>query len=911
MGEHIMNEDLQLVDVFELENLQQLQDSFYKITPMAVGFSDTHGAEITEHASKHDFCGKYTEGCKEGARRCRECHEALSQEAERKGGLYVTECYNGLIDFVAPIWVDKKMVGSLHGGQVITRAFSEAEVRQKALELGINEDEYVEAARDIPIMTEEDVQNQAEMILQIANMMSQMAYSRYVIKKESMMIKHESNMKSGFLANMSHEIRTPMNAVIGMAEMALREELPPPAREYVNQIKTAGNSLITIINDILDFSKIESGKLDINIAEYQVPSIVNDLANMISNRIGDKNLELLIDYAPDIPLHIVGDSVRIKQIIVNLANNAVKFTKEGCVEIKFDYERTGEQEILLKVSVSDTGIGIKKEDMGKLFQSFSQVDSKKNRNIEGTGLGLAISKQLVSLMDGTLTVESEYGRGSTFYFEIPQLVLTEGSSVNVKSEKKIIAGVFTDNPFVFTSLQRDIGRFDGECITVFMVEQLQELLDKEAEFFFIDQPMFGTPVRKFVEEHPEITSVLMTGFRSNAEYRNPNLIVMKKPLYSVNLGVIFNHGRMYEDFDSDNQEIFDFVAPEAEILVVDDNEINLTITEELIEPLQMKIDTALNGMEAIDKISAKHYDLIFMDHMMPELDGVETTRIIRRLYDEYNDVPIIAFTVNALEEVRAMYLEAGMNDFVTKPIDINVITAKLRQWLPKEKIHEISPKEREAALKGMEEQSSDSRLNQLMKLDILDVQNSLNLLGKEKLYWAVLEDYYITIDRRAHQIAECLHTHDWKNYVLEVHALKSASRQIGATELSELAAKLEKAGNEKNLGLIIEKTESMLRMYSQLGQQLAPFFAKEKEKVKEKKQITTEELLGLFAKLTAAADELDMDRMEQAAKEISSYEYPKEQKALSESLAAAADRLEVESCASIMEAWKQLLGQQS
>ncbi len=907
MGEHILDEDLQLVDIFELENLQQLQDSFFKMTPMAVGFSDVHGVGVTEHATKHDFCGKYTEGCKEGARRCRECHEELSQAAEREGGLYVTECYIGLIDFVAPIWVDGKMVGSLHGGQVLTRAFTEDEVRQKARELGINEDEYVEASKNIPIMTEEDIKNQAEMILQIANMMSQMAYSRYNIKKESTAIAREANMKSDFLANMSHEIRTPMNAVIGMADMALREELPSSAREYISQIKSAGNSLLTIINDILDFSKIESGKMDINMVEYQASSIMNDIVNIISTRIGEKNLELLIDYAPDIPLHIMGDSIRIKQIIMNLANNAVKFTKEGCVEIKLDYGWKSEHEILLKVSVSDTGIGIKKEDMGRLFQSFSQLDSKRNRNIEGTGLGLAISKQLVSLMDGTLTVESEYGRGSTFYFEVPQLVLTEGNSVNIKREKKIVAGVFTDNPYIFSSLRRDIERFGGECITVLVVEQLQDLLDKGAEFFFIDQPMFGTPVRDFVWEHPEITSVLMTGFHSNAEYQNTNLIVMRKPLYSVNLGIIFNHEEIYKDVDSDSQECFDFVAPEAEILIVDDNEINLTIAEDLIKPLQMRVDTALNGREAIEKISVKHYDLILMDHMMPELDGVETTHIIRRLHEEYNDVPIIAFTANAVEEVRAMFLVEGMNDFIAKPIEVKVVAAKLRQWLPKEKIHKVSDKEREAALKVMEDRNSDSKLNQLKELGILDVQTALKRLGKESLFWSVLRDYYVAVDKKIRLIAGYFNTQDWKNYVIEVHALKSVSRQIGATELSGLAAKLEKAGNEKDLGLVIENTESMLRMYSVLGHQLAPFFAEKEEEVKAKTQITTDELMRLFSKLAAAMDELDMDGMEQTAKEISDYEYPEEQKALLDALVTVVGELDVDACAGVIEAWKQML----
>lgn len=902
----MLDENLQLVDIFGLENLQQLQDSFYKMTPMAVGFSDQNGVGLTVHATKHDYCAQYTKKCSLGEQRCRECDERASKEAEKRGGLYVTKCHNGLIDFVAPIWVDGKMVGSFHGGQVTTEALDEDLVRQKAREFGIDEEAYVAASKQVPIMTEEEIQTQAELILQMANMMSQMAYSRYSMKKESTEIEREANMKSDFLANMSHEIRTPMNAVIGMAEMALREELPPAAREYINQIKSAGNSLLTIINDILDFSKIESGKMDINMAEYQTPSIVNDVINIISTRIGDKNLELLVDYAPDIPYNVMGDSIRIKQIIMNLANNAVKFTKEGRVEIKLDYEWTGEHEILLKVTVSDTGVGIKKEDLGKLFQSFSQLDSKRNRNIEGTGLGLAISKQLVTLMNGKITVESEYGVGSTFYFEVPQLVLTQGDSVVIKDNRKIVAGVFTDNPYIQDSLVRDICRFGAESICISVVEQMQDLVDKRAEFFFIDQPMFGAPVKNFVEEHPEITCVLLTGFKSSVEYQIPNLIIMKKPLYSMNLGIIFNHEDFYRDLDPERQEVFDFVAPEAEILIVDDNAINLTVAEGLIKPLQMRIDTALSGQEAIDKISVKHYDLIFMDHMMPELDGVETTHIIRRMHEEYNDVPIIALTANAVEEVRAMFLVEGMNDFVAKPIEVNVITAKLRQWLPKEKIHKISAEERAAALAAMEQENSDSRLNELKEMDILDVATALKLLGGEKLFWEVLRDYYIVIDKKIRLIAGYFNDQDWKNYTVEVHALKSASRQIGALELSELAARLEAAGNAKDLGPIIEDTEEMLRMYSQLGKMLSSFFVEQESKMQQEKrgEIARDMLLQLLDKMLVAAEDLDMDGMETVEEEMKKYTYPDGQQEYFNAICVAVEALDVDDISTIIEEWK-------
>jgi CheY-like chemotaxis protein/HPt (histidine-containing phosphotransfer) domain-containing protein/two-component sensor histidine kinase len=696
-----------------------------------------------------------------------------------------------------------------------------------------------------------------------------------------------------------------MNAVIGMAQMALREELPPAARDYINQIKSAGDSLLTIINDILDFSKIESGKMSINMAEYEPLSVVNDVANIIRTRIGNKNLELIVDFDPNIPYQIMGDSTRIKQIIMNLANNAVKFTKEGRVELKVGFERNSEHEILLKVSVSDTGIGIKEEDMGKLFQSFSQVDSKRNRNIEGTGLGLAISKQLVTLMNGKIGVESKYGEGSTFAFEVPQLLLKEAPSVTMKNDHEILAGIFTDNPYILESLKHVFEQLGAKSKTILLVDQLEELEGSGAEFLFVDQPMFGTPVQQFAENHPDITCVLMTGFQSQVEYAIPNLVVVTKPLFSLNVATILNHETFYRDFDPERNQSFDFIAPEAEILIVDDNEVNLTVAEGLIKPVQARVDTAMSGKEAIDKISVKHYDLIFMDHMMPELDGIETTHIIRRFHEEYNDVPIIALTANAMEETRSMFLVEGMNDFIAKPIEVKVISAKLRQWLPKDKIYHVSEEERKAAEEKAQETQNDSVLGQLQQTGLFDVKKAVSMLGTEDLYWTVLQDYYSVIDKKSALISVFYDTMDWKNYTIEVHALKSASRQIGANALADLAAEMEKAGNEKNYGFIMENQKRLLHMYEGCKIALAPFMKKEEnEESGRKGTVTREELFAIFGELKAAISDLDMDGMENAVHRLTEYTYPEDQQALLVQMKEAVANLDVDACQDMLEQWE-------
>lgn len=443
-----------LTDLFDMDILRQLQNSFCAASGVSVGLSDENDTELTKHVSSCEFCHKYTRGSAEGAKRCSLCDKQSMQLAKEHRKVSICTCHAGLQIFSIPIILQGRYMGCIFGGQVLHEPLSEEKVRKYAEELDISPDEYAEAAKGIPIVSEDKMKNTIDFLQNMSSVFFQMAYKRYETLQANSAIEREAHMKSDFLANMSHEIRTPMNAVIGMAEMAMREELPPLARQYIKQIMASGNTLLTIINDILDFSKIESGKMDINLAEYRPFSIIREITGVIMTRIGDKKLEFIVDVAPDIPKQLMGDSIRIRQIIINLANNAVKFTREGYVHLSVGYEKKSDREIMLKVSVEDTGIGIKKEDMGKLFQSFHQLDSKRNRNVEGTGLGLAISKQLVSLMNGTIHVESEYDKGSCFSFEIPQLVIDNQPSVEVNQEASKAAGLFCRNPYMLEHMKK-------------------------------------------------------------------------------------------------------------------------------------------------------------------------------------------------------------------------------------------------------------------------------------------------------------------------------------------------------------------------------------------------------------------------------------------------------------------------
>ncbi len=382
--------------------------------------------------------------------------------------------------------------------------------------------------------------------------------------------------KSSFLSNMSHEIRTPMNAVVGMTEILLREQHSEKETGYLHNIKNSGMALLTIINDILDFSKIESGKLEIVDEEYLPASMLSDLRMIFLNRIGEKEVDLQFDIDSGLPVKLYGDSMRLRQIIINIGNNAIKFTDKGFVRLTVKVQEKSADEVKLYVSVRDSGQGIREEDLKKLFDAFEQVDAKKNHKKEGTGLGLSISKQLVELMGGTIGVESEYGKGSEFYFTVCQKIRS-GETVGENWE---------------------------------------------------------------------------------------------------------NAAAMGKDTPEDYQE---FTAPEARVLIVDDNEINREVAVLLLEPLKMQLDTAENGQAALDMIQKNHYDLVFMDHWMPVMNGVEATAALRRMEGEYYQrLPVIALTADAMAKAKEEFMAAGMNDFVAKPIEMKEICTKIKQWLPKQ-----------------------------------------------------------------------------------------------------------------------------------------------------------------------------------------------------------------------------------
>ena len=904
----IIENEFKLTDLVDIETLQKIQNAFTDMSGIASLITDARGVIQTKPSGFTEFCGKYVRNSEEGRRRCEKCDRIGAEKAAKAGVSRAYFCHAGLVAFAAPIMAHGHMVGCFLGGQMLTIPPDEEKTRKVAEEIGVDPDELLRAAKDIRIVDERTVEKVSNAVYTIANVLSEIGYGKYQVSLTNMELRKTSNMKSDFLANMSHEIRTPMNAVIGMAEMALREDVSPAAREYIGQIKSSGQTLLTIINDILDFSKIESGKMDISDVEYEPMSMINDVSNIIMTRIGSKDLDLTVDVNPNLPSGLYGDNIRIKQVLVNLANNAVKFTDAGNVNLKIDFLQISEDEIELYVAVADTGRGIRESDMNRLFQSFQQLDSKRNRNVEGTGLGLAISRQLVALMRGKIHVDSEYGKGSTFSFVIPQKV-TDSSYAVEKVAKNLVAAGLIQSEYTARELAMDMEKLGVTYERLESEEDLGRVKDHNAGYLFVEQPLFTEAVQYFLKLNPDVCGVLLANYREVRSYDLANLRVVKKPLYILGLSNIFNGKEEIGSVSFMETEDFDFTAPKAEILVVDDNAINLTVVKGLLNPLKMKIDTALSGKDAVLMTTDKRYDIIFMDHMMPEMDGVETTRVIRRLLGNNGQVPIIALTANAVEGTAEMFINEGMNDFVTKPIEMRVIISKLHKWLPPEKIEKNRDKKMNAARLNANRDNKASQTTTDISIEGLDVKRAMEFLGNENLFWSVLKEYYRVIDKKCAMIQEYEQKEQWKEYTVEVHALKRASKQIGALDLAQVAEQMEAAGNAGNAALIHKITPGMLEEYMFYKGILAPYFVKQEEE-QSGRAAKNDEMSVLFGEMKEAMENLDMDAMEKVIKDMGQYSYSDAQRDIFEKLKNAVEDIDTERCEEILDEWEKVLKKQ-
>jgi signal transduction histidine kinase/response regulator of citrate/malate metabolism len=719
------------------------------------------------------------------------------------------------------------------------------------------------------------------------------------MKAKSSEYEREARMKSDFLANMSHEIRTPMNAVIGMAEIAMREKLPHTAMDCLAQIQKSGRNLLNIINDILDYSKIESGKMEIIPERYEPISELNDIANILTTRIGEKQLELYVVTDKEIPHALYGDAMRIRQILINLTNNAIKFTPSGRVGVIVNCENkveiaedgTEEKTVVLTYHVKDTGIGIREEDLEKLFVSFQQVDSRRNRSVEGTGLGLAISQKLVECMGGTIGVNSVYGEGSDFWFSIPQKVLEDASDLHVHGASRKCAVILDKDPSRAQAFTEEMEKLGIEKGFIEDIKNYKHYMGHR-DFLVFAHRDYNDEIREFLENHRDVTGIMTIDFNSTFKSDMDNLYTLRCPITTHKMVKLLNDETDdTQSFESEEAYSISFTAPKAKILIVDDNEINITIAEGLLSPMRMQIDSALSGREAIEKIEKEDYDIVLMDHMMPDMDGIDTTKIIRGTLKGADELVIIALSANAVEEARNMFFEVGMNDFVAKPIDIKELSSAIKKWLPEDKIEKGVPTEE------MQEEEVDT----LDEFDMLDTKSAIASLGSTELFRKIVGEYYRSGQTKHDEILKAYQDGDIKDYTIKVHALKSSSRQIGALRLGDMAEALERAGKNDDMAFIKENTESALASFKGLLSSMAPIFEEEKQEKKELPVLPEEVMKELLNKLSEACDNLDMDGMEEVQSELKKYDWPAEIDDHLFTLFKSIDDLDVGTCEAIIE----------
>lgn len=582
----------------------------------------------------------------------------------------------------------------------------------------------------------------------------------HLMKRLVLQTEDANRAKTNFVSNMSHEIRTPMNSIVGITEILLRSRHSPKEQEYLLNIQSSGRVLLTIINDVLDCSKMEAGKMQLFDEPYDTCSLFHDLRISMENRIGHSGLELIYDIDQDIPCKLKGDMGRIRQVIINLVNNAIKYTEKGSVRFSVHVRQKNTDKVMLYYEVADTGIGIRKEDQKILFDAFQRVEMDRNRYVEGTGLGLTISQNLVNMMGGVIEVESEYGKGSRFFFTIEQTIIdpTPVSAVNYNGQK--------DN-----------------------------VTEKEAECLFI--------------------------------------------------------------------------APEAHILLVDDNELNLVVAKELLKPLRMQIDTAENGLQAVKMVRGSQYDLVLMDHMMPVMDGIEAAKAIRALpEDKYQKLPIIALTANAMVDARKEFLNAGMNGFVAKPIDFARICNQLKLWLPKDLVRDV-PKEE--AKKLLADDLSDREIQPEDPQTEFSFEEGVKRCGSKAALMKTIRIFYRTIDSKANKIEQCLKEGLISDYVIEVHALKSSALLIGAVPLSEAAKELESYGKQGKTEALEEKTPDVLAMYRDFKNILKPYADKEEAA---KQEASDGEWIQALQQIHQCIEQFDLDGVDRIMEKLEEYQIP-------------------------------------
>jgi two-component system, sensor histidine kinase and response regulator len=646
-----------------------------------------------------------------------------------------------------------------------------------------------------------------------------------------------TRMKSDFLANMSHEIRTPLNAIIGLSHLALQTSPAPRQRDYLLKVQGAGQHLLGVINDILDFSKVEAGKLDLERSDFELEKLLDNTSSLISEKSHGKGLELVFEVAPDVPRSLVGDSLRLGQILLNYANNAVKFTDKGEIVVSVRASERTERDVLLHFRVQDSGIGLAPEQLARLFQSFSQADASTTRRFGGTGLGLAICKRLAELMGGEVGVESELGKGSTFWFSarlgigaVPRREL-----IPVPDLRGRRALVVDDNEHARTVI---MGMLEGMTFEAREASSGPQAVDevrraategRPYDVVYLDWRMPGMDgmdtarrIRSLGLASPPMFLMVTAYGREEVIKEAAGAGIQNVLVKPVSPSILFDStmsvlgGRLAEsaapDIPGSRPDHRLEALRGARILLVEDNDINQQVARELLQDAGLVVEVADNGEVALELARQSSFDLVFMDMQMPVMDGVAAARELRKL-NGMEHLPIVAMTANAMEQDRRKCVDAGMNDFLVKPIDPREMQAILLRWVRPRR------KPAPAGITGrVEPVGTPKPLHEELPEGIEGLDTTLGLsrmMGKKSLYLAMLRRYVASQEPAAREMRQALAAGDRAAIERLAHTIKAVSGNIGATRVQERAASLETGIREgrdlRDLEQLLEQLEAPLR----------------------------------------------------------------------------------------------------
>ena len=687
--------------------------------------------------------------------------------------------------------------------------------------------------------------------------------------------------KNDFVANVSHEIRTPINTICGMSEIILREELPEQIKENVISMQMAGRNLMGVVSNILDFSELQTGKIELEEEDYNITTTINDVIGMTMAKKNEKNLELIVNCDATMPSVLLGDEKKLRRIVMNLVDNAVKFTETGGVILQIGY-RKEEYGVNLVVSVKDTGIGISESNLEKIFTSFNQVDASRKRQEGGLGLGLAISNALIRKMGGAITIKSKVGKGTTVQVVVPQKVLDETPIAMLQDRRAIKVATYIDMEQFDNVAIRD----EYTAMIVNMVEQLRgkchicrnlaELQRRESAERFSHIFISVVEYKKDKEYFDELagkTNVAVVLNRFEEKYIDSQKILkIYKPFHILSIVSVLNN--TYEGEREGYQLITEeFTTKNAHVLVVDDNRMNIRVMEDILGYYNIKVTTAASGKEALQKIVTSDYDFVFMDHMMPEMDGVETLHAIRAMIGNYYaKVPIVAVTANTVAGTREALITEGFDDFMEKPVERSVLERIIKRILPKEKIVMNQTDVKEEVLK--QEQSDD-----IDGIEGLDVKQGMRYCNGRTAYISVLQACCRDYNNTAALARESFAKQDWKNYTIAVHGLKSALFSIGATKISDMTKALEMAGKENRISYIEEHHQELMTEYENLFERMkknkiiCPQAQDEESDVKALPELKPEELEKAVKNMEDAMYALDGEILLEVIEELEAYQY--------------------------------------